>query len=107
MFRSTVFVERQDPSFKKYFSWHTHKDPKGTVKTQTVLEGLPTSLPLEPSGGFNKPMKKKKMTLKTPSLQKVTDEDFLLLEAFISEGFVTEDPNSEKNPRVNEVNSFH
>ena len=85
IFRSK-FVERSDPSFRKYFDWPTHKDPKGTVKTQTVLEGKLNYLPLETSRGVVKPKKKKK-TLKNPLIQKVADEDFLLLEGFITEYF--------------------
>ena len=84
IFRSK-FVERSDPSFRKYFDWPTHKDPKGTVKTQTVLKGKPNYLPLEISRGVVK--LKKKKTLKNPLIQKVADEDFLLLETFITEYF--------------------
>ena len=85
-FRSPKFVERSDPSFRKYFDWPTHKDPKGTVKTQTVMDGTPNSLSLETSQGVVKPTRKK-TSLKTPLIQKVADEDFLLLEAFIAEYF--------------------
>ena len=89
LFRSPKFIERPDPTFRKYFAWPTHKDPKGTFKTQTVLlEQPPSSLPSKSSRGFVKP-KKKKVGLKVPLKQKVADEDFLLLEAFISESLVT------------------
>ena len=82
MLRSPKLVERPDPTFRKYFDWPTHKDPKGTVKTQTVLEGTPTSLPFGTSREIVR-QRKKKMPLKTPMIQKIADEDFLLLEAFI------------------------
>ena len=89
LLRSPKFVERPDPTFRKYFDWPTHKDPKGTVKNQTVLLEAPqSSLPFKSSRGFVKPMKKRE-ALKFPFKQKVADEDFRLLEAFISESFVT------------------
>lgn len=71
-----------DSSFRKYFDWPTHKDPKGTIKIETVI--VKTSLSEEIPRGYVRPTKKKKrMAVKTPS--KVTDEDFLLLEAFLWE----------------------
>ena len=85
LLRSPKFVERPDLTFRKYFDWPTHKDPKGTFKTQTVLLEKPrSSLPLKSSTGFVKPIKKK-VALKFPLEQKVSDEDFRLLEAFILE----------------------
>ena len=75
-----------DSSFRKYFDWPTHKDPKGTIKIETVI--VKTSLSEEIPRGYVRPTKKKKrMAVKTPS--KVTDEDFLLLEAFLGEISVT------------------
>ena len=75
-----------DASFRKYFDWPTHKDPKGTIKIETVI--VKTSLSEEIPRGYVRPTKKKKrMAVKTPA--KVTDEDFLLLEAFLSEISVT------------------
>ena len=75
-----------DSSFRKYFDWPTHKDPKGTIKIETVI--VKTSLSEEIPRGFVRPTKKKKrMPVKTPV--KVTDEDFLLLEAFLWEISVT------------------
>ena len=85
LLRSPELVERPDPTFRKYFDWPTHKDPKGTVKTQTVLEGTTTSLPSKTSRGIVKGHRKKKMALKTPMIQNISDEDFHLLEAFILE----------------------
>ena len=107
LFRSK-FVERSDPSFRKYFDWPTHKDPKGTVKTQTVLEGKPNSLPLELSSGVFK-LKKKKKTLKNPLRQKVADEDFHLLEAFINEYFEETTSYLEFNDQVKffDISYFH
>ena len=98
LLRSPKLVERPDPTFRKYFEWPTHKDPKGTVKTQAVLEGTATSLPLEKSREIFR-QRKKKMPLKTPMIQKIADEDFLLLEAFISDFWDQEDD------QVN-INSF-
>ena len=80
-------VERPDPTFRKFFEWPTHKDPKGTVKTETVVERTPTSLPFQTSRAIVR-QRKKKMALKTPMMQKIEDEDFLLLEAFILEFLV-------------------
>ena len=77
--------QRPDPSFKKYFDWPTHKDPKGTVKAKTVLEEktAPTS---SSSSRCSKPSKKKKRSIvRNLKIHKVTDEDFLLLESFILE----------------------
>ena len=104
LLRSPKFVERPDPSFRKLFYWPTHKDPKGTVKTQTVLEGLPTSLSLDAPRGFVRPMKKKKMrmTLQTPLTNKVSDDDFFLLGAFILELFAMEEPTSNENQKFKE-----
>ena len=82
LLRSPKLVERPDPTFRRYFEWPTHKDPKGTVKTQAVLEGTATSLPFGTSREIVR-QRKKKMPLKTPMIQKIADEDFLLLEAFI------------------------
>ena len=91
LLRSPNLVERPDPTFRKYFDWPTHKDPKGTFKTKTVMLEEPlSSLPLKSSTGFVKSMKKK-VALKFPLKQKVSDEDFLLLEAFISESLVTKE----------------
>ena len=90
LLRSPKLVERPDPTFRKYFEWPTHKDPKGTVKTQAVLEGTATSLPFGTSREIVR-QRKKKMPLKTPMIQKIADEDFLLLEAFILELFVPEE----------------
>ena len=103
LLRSPKFVERPDPSFRKLFYWPTHKDPKGTVKTKTVLEGLPTSLSLDAPRGFVRPMKKKKMrmTLQTPLTNKVSDDDFILLEAFIVELLAMKEPPSNGNQKFN------
>ena len=71
-----------DSSLRKYFDWPTHKDPKGTIKIETVI--VKTSLSEEIPKGYVRPTnKKKRMAAKTQA--KVTDEDFLLLEAFLWE----------------------
>ena len=84
--RSPRMDQTPDASFRKYFDWPTHKDPKGTIKIETVI--VKTSLPEEIPRGYVRPTKKKKrMAVKTPA--KFTDEDFLLLEAFLWEISVT------------------
>ena len=84
--RSPRMDQTPDSSFRKYFDWPTHKDPKGTIKIETVI--VKTSLSEEIPRVYVRPTKKKKrMAVKTPA--KVTDEDFLLLEAFLSEISVT------------------
>ena len=78
--------QRPDPSFKKYFDWPTHKDPKGTVKAKTVLEEKTTPPSLDTSRSYSKLSKKKKRSsVRNLKTHKVTDEDFLLLESFILE----------------------
>ena len=85
--------QRPDPSFKKYFDWPTHKDLKGTIKARTVLEEKTTPPSLDPTRSYFKPIqKKKKSTLKNLKTNKVTDEDFLLLESFLIEISMKEDP---------------
>ena len=74
--------EKPDSSFRKYFNWPTLKDPKGTIKTETVVEKRPASK----SRGDAKPIKrKKKRAMKNQLTDRVTDEDFLLLESFLLE----------------------
>ena len=88
LFRSSQMDQRPDPSFKKYFDWPIHKDPRGTVKARTVLEEKPTLLSLESSRSrsyIRTSKKKKKSTLKNLKTHIVTDEDFLLLESFLIE----------------------
>ena len=74
--------KKPDSSFRKYFNWQTLKDPKGTIKTETVVEKRPAS----EFGGDAKPTKrKKKRAMKNQLTDRVTDEDFLLLESFLME----------------------
>ena len=74
--------QQLDSSFRKYFNWPTFKDPKGTIKTQTVVEKRPASK----FRGDAKPIKrKKKRAMKNKLTDRVTDEDFLLLESFLLE----------------------
>ena len=99
MLRSSKFLEKPDPSFRKYFHWTTHKDPKGTVKNPIDT----ISLPFKPSRGFVTPMKKKKkLASKTPLSDKVADEDFHLLQDFISENFGTKEPSCVEVPVPND-----
>ena len=96
MLRSSKFLEKPDPSFRKFFQWKTKKDPKGTVKNPIDT----ISLPFKPSRGFVTPMKKKKkLASKTPLSDEVADEDFHLLQDFISENFGTKDPTSDGVPK--------
>ena len=74
--------QRPDTSFGKYFNWPTFKDPKGTIKTQTVVEKRPT---LELRGDAKPSKRRKKRAMKKQVMNRVTDEDFLLLESFLSE----------------------
>ena len=101
-------MERADPAFRKYFDWPTHKDPKGTVKARNVFEKKPSSYPLVSSRSFVRPIKKKrKMASRTSNKSKVTDKDFLLLEAFIVEMFDTEKPAKIRIPNsIDQVDSF-
>ena len=95
MLRSSKFLEKPDPSFRKFFHWTTHKDPKGTVKNPIDT----ISLPFKPSRGFVKPMKKKKkLASKTTLSDEVADEDFHLLQDFISENFGNKEPTSDGVP---------
>ena len=74
--------KKPDLSFRKYFNWPTFKDPKGTIKTETVVEKRPAS----EFRGDAKPIKrKKKRAMKKQLTDGVTDEDFLLLESFLLE----------------------
>ena len=74
--------QKPDTSFRKYFNWPIFKDPKGTIKTQTVVEKRPASK----FRGDAKPIKrKKKRAMKNKLTDRVTDEDFLLLESFLLE----------------------
>ena len=74
--------QKPDTSFRKYFNWPTFKDPKGTIKTQTVVEKRPT---LELRGDAKPSKRRKKRAMKKQVMNRVTDEDFLLLESFLSE----------------------
>ena len=86
LFRSSQIDQKPDPSFKKYFDWPIYKDPKGTIKTRTVQVERRTLPSSDTSRSYFKPSKKKKRsTLKNLKTQKVTDEDFRLLESFLSE----------------------
>ena len=78
--------QKPDTSFRKYFNWPTFKDPKGTIKTQTVVEKRPA---LEFKDA--KPSKRsKKRAMKKQVMDRVTDEDFLLLQSFLLEISATE-----------------
>ena len=95
MLRSSKFLEKPDPAFRRYFHWSTHKDPKGTVKNPIDT----ISFPFKPSRCFVTPMKKKKkLASKTPLSDEVADEDFHLLQDFISENFGNKEPTSDGVP---------
>ena len=74
--------QKPDSSFRKYFSWPTFKDPKGTIKTETVVEKRPA---LEVVGDAKPFKRSKKRAMKKQLTDRVTDEDFLLLESFLLE----------------------
>ena len=83
--------KRPDPLFRNCFYWPTHKDPKGTHKTNSVVvTNRQATLPVKRS---RVPFKKK--VLRTPKAIKahaVTDEDFLLLQSFLSEISAMDEP---------------
>ena len=75
--------QQLDSSFRKYFNWPTFKDPKGTIKTENVAEKRPA---LEFRDDDARPSKRtKKRAMKKQLKDRVTDEDFLLLESFLLE----------------------
>ena len=53
--------QKPDTSFRKYFNWPTFKDPKGTIKTQTVVEKRPA---LEFKGDAKPSKRSKKRAMK-------------------------------------------
>ena len=79
--------EKPDTSFRKYFNWPIFKDPKGTIKTQTVVEKRPA---LEFKGDAKPSKRSKKRAMKKQVMDRVTDEDFLLLQSFLLEISATE-----------------
>ena len=79
--------QKPDTSFRKYFNWPTFKDPKGTIKTQTVVEKRPA---LEFKGDAKPSKRSKKRAMKKQVMDRVTDEDFLLLQSFLLEISATE-----------------
>ena len=99
-FRCHQMDQKPDPSFRQYFNWPTLKDPKGTLKTRTVLKEQTSSLPADSSRKVCRPIKKKRKTAsKTSKTSKVRDEDFLQLQAFIMEIFGPEEPTRIRNPK--------
>ena len=74
--------EKPESSFRKYFNWPTLKDPKGTIKTETVVEKRPA---LKFRDDARPSKRNKKRAMKTQLTNRVTDEDFLLLESFLLE----------------------
>ena len=74
--------KKPDSSFRKYFNWQTLKDPKGTIKTETLVEKKPV---FEIRGDAKATKRNKKRAMKNQLTGRVTDEDFLLLESFLLE----------------------
>ena len=74
--------KKPDLSFRKYFKWPTLKDPKGTIKTETLAEKKPV---FEVRSDAKPTKRKKKRAMKNQLTDRVTDEDFLLLESFLLE----------------------
>ena len=79
--------KKPDPSFRKYFNWPTLKDPKGTMKTETLVEKKPV---LEIKVDAKPTKRNKKKAMKNQLTDRVIDEDFLLLESFLLELLVIE-----------------
>ena len=84
-------MEQPDPSFRKYLSWPIKKDPKGTKKPNPMTGPKKTFMQGLSKHDLTRPMMKRKVSAKhssSPS-RHITDEDFFLLESFLSDLFST------------------
>ena len=82
-------MEQPDPSFRKYLSWPIKKDPKGTKKPNPMTGPKKTSMEGLSKHDLTRPMMKRKVSAKhssSPS-RHINDEDFFLLESFLSDLF--------------------
>ena len=82
-------MEQPDPSFRKYLSWPIKKDPKGTKKPNPMTGPKRTFMQCLPKHDLTRPMMKRKVSAKHSSSPSryITDEDFFLLESFLSDLF--------------------
>ena len=84
-------MEHPDSSFKKYFDWPILKDPKGTKKPKPSIE--PKNIFIEDLSKqiLTRPKMKRKASAQSSSStsRHITDEDFFLLESFLSDLFST------------------
>ena len=96
-------MEQPDPSFRKYLSWPIKKDPKGTKKPNPMTGPKRTFMQCLPKHDLTRPMMKRKVSAKHSSSPSryITDEDFFLLESFLSDLF-----SSVKSPSKLGMESF-
>ena len=82
-------MEQPDPSFRKYLSWPIKKDPKGTKKPNPMTGPKKTFMQGLSKHDLTRPMMKRKVSAKHSSSPSryITDEDFFLLESFLSDLF--------------------
>ena len=97
--------QQLDSSFRKYFNWPTFKDPKGTIKTETVVEKRP-ALALESRDDANPSKRNKKRAMKTQRTNRVTDEDFLLLESFLLELSATDSTQVFSSKKITQISYY-
>ena len=82
-------MEQPDPSFRKYLSWPIKKDPKGTKKPNPMTGPKKTSMEGLFKHDLTRPMRRRKASGRhssSPS-RHINDEDFFLLESFLSDLF--------------------
>ena len=96
-------MEQPDPSFRKYLSWPIKKDPKGTKKPNPMTGPKKTFMQGLSKHDLTRPMMKRKVSAKHSSSPSryITDEDFFLLESFLSDLF-----SSVKSPSKLGMESF-
>ena len=95
--------QQLDSSFRKYFNWPTFKDPKGTIKTETVVEKRPA---LKFRDDARPSKRNKKRAMKTQLTNRVTDEDFLLLESFLLELSATDSAQVFFSKKVTQISYY-
>ena len=96
-------MEQPDPSFRKYLSWPIKKDPKGTKKPNPMTGPKKTSMEGLFKHDLTRPMMRRKASGRhssSPS-RHINDEDFFLLESFLSDLF-----SSVKSPSKVGIESF-
>ena len=84
-------MEQPDSSFRKCFDWPILKDPKGTKKPKPSIE--PKNIFIEDLSKqiLTRPKMKRKASVQSSSStsRHITDEDFFLLESFLSDLFLS------------------